>query len=69
MDKLIITVYDPSNNIIIPKLKRQKKFYNKINKEPKIDNYTILKEDIDIIGNNIKDTLQIPSFIYKHYYE
>jgi hypothetical protein len=53
MEKIIITVYDPSNNIIKPILKRQKRFYNKINNPiPKEDN-----ENTDIIGNKIENII------------
>jgi exonuclease III len=57
MDKIrlcrIITVYDPSNNIIKPIFTRQKRFYNKINKPiPEKD-----KEDNNMIGNKIEDII------------
>jgi hypothetical protein len=41
----IITIYDPSNNIIKPPLKRQTKFYR-----PKETN---INDNPDMIGNNI----------------
>ncbi len=62
MDKMqlcrIITVYDPSNNIIMPKLKRQKRFYNKISNEHNKTPIKPLSQDhIDMIGNKIEDII------------
>lgn len=59
MDKMqlcrIITVYDPSNNIIKPILKRQKRFYNKIsNEHNKTPIKPLSQEYIDMIGNNLE---------------
>jgi hypothetical protein len=55
MSNIIITVYDPSNNIIKPPLKRQPKFY--IPKETQI--YAC-----EMIGNNITDNIDF-QFINK----
>lgn len=59
MDKMrlypVITVYDPSNNIIKPILKRQKRFYNKTNNEDDKKSIKPLSQDhIDMIGNNLE---------------
>jgi hypothetical protein len=55
MSNIIITVYDPSNNIIKPPLKKQSKFYKP--KETQIYAY-------DMIGNDITDNIDF-QFINK----
>jgi hypothetical protein len=55
MSDIIITLYDPSNNIIKPPLKRQSKFYK--SKETHIYAY-------ETIGNDITDNIDF-QFINK----
>lgn len=62
MDKMrlypVITVYDPSNNIIKPIFTRQKRFYNKISNEHNKTPIKLLsQEHIDMIGNNLEDII------------
>ena len=59
MSNIIITVYDPSNNIIKPPLKRQPKFY--IPKEKSKETHIYAYE---MIGNNITDNIDF-QFINK----